>query len=149
MIRLNEWFVMQILISTAVGFGIGALFLVDVPGWISWCPNGLLGLLHAALHALPVILLLILLASLTIGLALQQRLFSRLRAEHAKALEILAESSAGIMAFQQYLWKRQYVGLHDPVFTRCADYLRRYWVGWLWFFLLVIVASVLAIMTKT
>ncbi len=101
------------------------------------------------MHALPVILTLALLVGLTIGLALQQSLFSRLRAEHPKALEILAESSAGIMAFQRYLWKRQYVGLHDAVLTRRADYLRHYWVGWLWFFLLVVVASVVAIATKT
>ena len=101
------------------------------------------------MNVLPVILTLVLLVSLTIGLVLQQRLFFRLRAEHPKALEILAESSAGIMAFQRYLWKRQYLGLHDPVFTRRADYLRRYWVGWLWLFLLVAVALLVAITTKT
>lgn len=101
------------------------------------------------MYALPVILTLVLLVGLTIGLALQQRLFSRLRTEHPKALQILAESSAGIMAFQRYLWKRQYLGLHDPAFNRRADHLRRYWVGWLWFFLLVVVTSALAITTKT
>lgn len=104
---------------------------------------------RAAMHALPVILLLVLLVSLMIGLVLQQRLLSRLRAEHPKALEILAQSSAGIMAFQRYLWKRQYLGLADAAFTQHADYLRRYWAAWLMFFLLVIVSSVVAITTKT
>ena len=37
---------MRILISIAVGLGIGVLFLVDVLGWISWCPNGVLEFLH-------------------------------------------------------------------------------------------------------
>ncbi len=100
------------------------------------------------MHTLPVVLLVVLLVGLTIGLALQQRLCSRLSVEHPKALEILAESSAGIMAFQRYLWKRQYLGLHDAAFTRRADFLRGYWVGWLLLFLLVVVASVLAITTE-
>ena len=37
---------MRILISTAVGLGIGILFLADVLGWVSWCPNDVLGFLH-------------------------------------------------------------------------------------------------------
>ena len=37
---------MRILISIAVGLGIEVLFLVDVLGWISWCPNRVLGFLH-------------------------------------------------------------------------------------------------------
>ncbi len=101
------------------------------------------------MHALPVILLLILLVGLAIGLALQQALYCRLRAEHPKALEILAESSAGVMAFQRYLWKRQYLGLGDVAFTRRADSLRRYWTAWLLFFLVVVMASVVAIAAKT
>ena len=95
------------------------------------------------------ILVIALLAFVVIGLILQHRLYERLRSKHPGALQILAESSAGIMAFQRYLWKRQYLGLDDAAFTRSADYLRRYWVGWLLFFLLVVVASVLAITSKT
>ena len=90
-----------------------------------------------------------LLAGVAIGLILQHRLYDRLSSQHPAALQILAESSAGIMAFQRYLWKRQYLGLDDAAFTQRADYLRRYWVGWLFFFLLVVVASILAITTKT
>ena len=101
------------------------------------------------MHALLAILLLVLLVGLAIGLALQHRLYSRLVVEHPKALEILAESSAGIMAFQRYLWKRQYLGLDDVAFTRRADSLRRYWLAWLLFFLLVVAAAIVAVSTKT
>src|SRR6266496_1674651 len=88
---------------------------------------------------------LVLLAGIAIGLVLQHTLFSRLRTEHPKALEILAESSAGIMAFQRYLWKRHYLGLDDGPFTRRADSLRRYWKVCFLYFLLIVVAHVVAI----
>src|SRR5258708_488774 len=86
-----------------------------------------------------------LLVAIAIGLVLQHMLYSRLRTAHPKALEILDESSAGIMAFQRYLWKRQYLGLGDGSFTRRADSLRRYWKACFLFFLLVVVALVAAI----
>ncbi len=35
-----------IIVSTMVGFGIEILFLVDVLGWISWCPNSVVEFLH-------------------------------------------------------------------------------------------------------
>ena len=66
------------------------------------------------MHALLAILIVVLLVGIAIGLVLQHLLYSRLCTEHPKALEILAESSAGIMAFQRYLWKRQYLGLGGP-----------------------------------
>jgi hypothetical protein len=97
------------------------------------------------MHTLLVILILVLLVGIAIGLVLQHMLYSRLSAEHPKALEILAESSAGIMAFQRYLWKRQYLGLGDGPFTRRADSLRRYWTACFLFSLLVVVAFVVAI----
>ena len=91
------------------------------------------------------ILIVVLLVGVAVGLSLQHRLYSRLRTEHPKALEILAESSAGIMAFQRYLWRRQYLGLHDEAFTRRANSLRRYWTACFLFFLLAVVALVVAI----
>jgi hypothetical protein len=89
--------------------------------------------------------ILVLLVGVAIGLVLQHALYSRLRTAHPKALEILDESNAGIMAFQRYLWKRQYLGLGDGPFTRRADSLRRYWTACFLFFLLVIVALIAAI----
>jgi len=97
------------------------------------------------MYTLLVILTVVLLVGIAIGLVLQHMLYSRLSTEHPKALEILAESSAGIMAFQRYLWKRQYLGLGDGPFTRRADSLRRYWTACLLYFLLVVVALVVAI----
>jgi hypothetical protein len=90
-------------------------------------------------------LIVVLLMGIAIGLVLQHMLYSRLITEHPKVLEILAESSAGIMAFQRYLWKRQYLGLADRPFTRRADSLRRYWGACFLLFLLVVVALVVAI----
>src|SRR6266481_6327030 len=97
------------------------------------------------MHALFAILIVVLLVGIAVGLVLQHRLYSRLSTEHPKALEILGESSAGIMAFQRYLWKRQYLGLNDRAFTRRADFLRRYWEVCLVLFLLVVVALVVAV----
>jgi hypothetical protein len=97
------------------------------------------------MHTLFATLCLVLLAGIAIGLVLQQMLYSRLRAQHPKALKILDESSAGIMAFQRYLWRRQYLGLDDAPFTRRADSLRRYWKACFLFFVLVVVAVVVAI----
>jgi hypothetical protein len=37
---------MRILISTAVGLGVGALFLVNVLGWVPWCPSTVFMVLH-------------------------------------------------------------------------------------------------------
>jgi hypothetical protein len=91
------------------------------------------------------ILIVVLLAGIAIGLALQHMLYSRLSTEHPKALEILDESSAGITAFQRYLWKRHYLGLGDASFTRRADSLRRYWKACFLFFLFVVVTLVAAI----
>jgi hypothetical protein len=92
-----------------------------------------------------VLLTVVLLLGVAAGLVLQHMLFSRLSTEHPKVLEILAESSAGIMAFQRYLWKRQYLGLDDGAFTRRADFLRRYWEVCFLFFLLVVVALVVGL----
>ena len=100
------------------------------------------------MHVLFAILTVVLLAGIAVGLVLQHMLYSRLSTEHPKALEILAESSAGIMAFQRYLWKRQYVGLDDGAFTRRADSLRRYWTACFLFFLLVVVALIVAITSR-
>ena len=97
------------------------------------------------MHTLLAILIVVLLVGIAVGLVLQHALYSRLRTAHPKALDILAESSAGVMAFQRYLWKRQYLGLGDGTFTRRADSLRRYWKACFLFFLLVVVALVVAI----
>jgi hypothetical protein len=97
------------------------------------------------MNALLATLFVVLLAGIAIGLVLQHMLYSRLSTEHPKALEILAESSAGIMAFQRYLWRRQYLGLGDGAFTRSADLLRRYWTACFMFFLLVVVALLVSI----
>ena len=97
------------------------------------------------MHALLAILIVVLLVGIAIGLVLQHLLYSRLSTEHPKALEILAESSAGIMAFQRYLWKRQYLGLGDGPFTRRADSLRHYWTVCFLFFLLVVGTFVVAV----
>lgn len=35
-----------IIVSTMVGFGIEVLFLIDVLGWISWCPGRVFQVLH-------------------------------------------------------------------------------------------------------
>jgi len=53
------------------------------------------------MHAVFTILVVVLLVNTAIGLVLQHRLYGRLRSEHPKALEVLAQSSAGIMAFQR------------------------------------------------
>jgi len=83
-----------------------------------------------------------LLAGIATGMVLQQMLHTRVGSGDPEAMEILAESSAGIMAFQRYLWKRQYLGLGDGPFTLRADSLRRYWMACFLFFLLVVVALV-------
>ncbi len=95
--------------------------------------------------ALFTILVVVLLVAVAIGLVLQHRLYERLRSEHPKALEILAESSAGIMAFQRYLWKRHYLGLSDSAFTRRADSVRRYWTAFLLYYLLVVFVLMLVL----
>ena len=100
-----------------------------------------------AMNTLLAILCVALLVNIAIGLVLQHILYGRLRIEHPKALEILDESSAGIMAFQRYLWKRQYLGLVDGSFTRRADSLRRYWKACFLIFLLVVVAVVISMST--
>jgi len=87
----------------------------------------------------------VLLAGIAVGLVLQRMLYSRLSTEHPKALQILAESSAGMMAFQRYLWKRQYRGLGDRAFTRRADFLRRYWEACFLFFLLLVLVAAVAV----
>jgi len=97
------------------------------------------------MHALLAILIVVLLVGIATGLVLQHMLYSRLSTEHPKALEILAESSAGILAFPRYLWRRQYLGLGDGPFTRRADSLRRYWKACFLFFLLVVVALMVAV----
>jgi hypothetical protein len=53
------------------------------------------------MNVLLAILIVALLLGIVAGLVLQHMLYSRLGTEHPKALEILAESSAGIMAFQR------------------------------------------------
>jgi hypothetical protein len=92
------------------------------------------------MHSLLAILCVVPLVGIAIGLVLQHTLYSRLRAGHPKALEILDESSAGITAFQRYIWKRHYLGLGDESFTRRADSLRRYWKACFLIFVLVVVA---------
>lgn len=97
------------------------------------------------MHSLFAILCVVLLVSIAGALCLQHSLFSRLRDEYPTVLACLDESSAGIMAFQRYLWKRQYVGLEDEAFTRRADMLRRFWKVCFLLFLVVAVAAVVAI----
>ena len=97
------------------------------------------------MHALFTILVVVLLVGSAIGLVLQHRLYERLRSEHPKALETLAESSAGIMAFQRYFWRQHYLGLGDALFNRRADSVRRYWKGWFLYFSLVVVALIVAL----
>ena len=99
------------------------------------------------MHILLATLCVALLVVIAVGLVLQHTLYSRLRTEHPKALEILDESSAGIMAFQRYLWRRQYLGLGDGSFTRRADSLRRYWQACFLCFLLVVIVLVVTIST--
>ena len=96
------------------------------------------------MHALFTILVVVLLVAVGIGLVLQQRLYERLRSEHPSALQILAESSAGVMAFQRYLWKRHYRGLADAGFTQRADFVRRYWAACFLYFLLTLLALIVA-----
>ncbi|HOX59031.1 MAG TPA: hypothetical protein P5205_18040 [Candidatus Paceibacterota bacterium] len=97
------------------------------------------------MHPLFVILIIVLLAGIAVGLVLQHRLYSRLTTEHSNALQHLDESSDGIMAFQRYLWKRQYLGLGDAALTRRADSLRRYWTICFLFFLSVLAALIVAV----
>jgi hypothetical protein len=92
------------------------------------------------MHTLFTILVVVLLVGIAVGLVLQHRLYERLRSDHPRALAIIEESSAGIMAFQRYLWKRHYLGLGDALFTRRADFVRRYWAVWLLYFVLVALA---------
>ena len=97
------------------------------------------------MHTLFMILVIVLLAGIGFGLFMQHRLYERLRSEHPSALRILAESNAGIMAFQRYLWKRHYLGLGDAVFTQRADSVRRYWTAFFRCFLLVLLALIVAV----
>ena len=101
------------------------------------------------MHALFTILVVILLVGIAIGLVLQHSLYVRLRSEHPQALEILAESSAGIMAFQRYFWKRHYLGLGDALFNQRADSVRRYWKVWFLYFLLVFLALIFVLSVGT
>ncbi len=94
------------------------------------------------MHALFVVLFAVLLVAIAIGLFLQQRLYARLRSQHPRALVVLAESSAGIMAFQRYLWRRHYLGLGDGPFTRRADSIRRYWKACSLYFLCFVVVFI-------
>jgi len=96
-------------------------------------------------HILFAVLCVVLLAGIAIGFVLQHRLYSRLTTEHPKALQHLDDSSDGIMAFQRYLWKRQYLGLGDGALTRRADSLRRYWTICFLFFVSVVVALIVAV----
>ena len=92
------------------------------------------------MHAVLTTLLIVLLVGTAIGLFLQQRLYARLRRHHPSALETLAENSAGIMAFQRYLWRRHHLGLGDALFNQRADRVRRYWKAWFLFFFLGVLA---------
>jgi hypothetical protein len=98
-----------------------------------------------AMQVLVTILVVVLLVGIAIGLLLQQRLYALLRGQHPRALEVLAESSAGVMAFQRYLWRRHYVGLGDAPFTRRADSVRSYWKACFLYSLLVIAAVIVAL----
>ena len=91
------------------------------------------------------ILVAVLLAGIAIGLIMQHRLYERLRRDHPRALRILAESNAGVMAFQRYLWKRHYLGLDDAVFTRLADSVRRYWTAFFLYSLLAVLALIVGL----
>lgn len=95
--------------------------------------------------ALFTILVVVLVVGIAVGLVLQHRLYERLRSDHPKALETLAESSAGIMAFQRYMWKRHYLGLADALFNQRADSVRRDWKAWFVHFLLVVLALVVVL----
>ncbi len=97
------------------------------------------------MHLLLAILYGVLFAGAIVGMRLQHLLQARLRATHPQALRILDESAAGVMAFQRYLWRRQYVGLGDASFARRADFLRRYWQAFFTFFLLALAILATAI----
>ncbi len=101
------------------------------------------------MHALFIILVVVLLAGVAIGLILQHRLYERLRNDHPKALETLAESNAGVMAFQRYVWKRHYLGLGDGLFNERADSVRRYWKAWFLCFLLLVLVLIVALRLGT
>ena len=95
------------------------------------------------------ILVIVLLAGVAVGLILQHRLYERLRSGHPKGLETLAESGAGIMAFQRYIWKRHYLGLGDALFNQRADCVRRYWKVWFLYFSLLVLALIVALRVGT
>ncbi len=97
------------------------------------------------MNSLLPILFVALLVGIAIGLVLQQMLFARLRTQHPRAFEALYESGADIMAFPRFLWKRHYRGLADELFTRRADFLRRYWVVCFALLLLVVIGFVVSI----
>ncbi len=101
------------------------------------------------MHVPFTILVVVLLAGTAIGLVLQHRLYERLRYGHPKVLQTLAESSAGITAFQRYFWKRHYLGLGDALFNQRADCVRRYWKAWFLYFLLLVLTLIVALRVGT
>ena len=101
-----------------------------------------------AMPTLLAIMCSVLLAGIVMAFFLQHSLFSRLSVEHPTVSACLNESSAGIMAFPRYLWKRQYLGLGDEAFTRRADTLRRFWKACFLFFLLFVAILLGAIALK-
>ena len=98
-----------------------------------------------AMHSLLAVLVVALLLGIAVGLFLQHRLYVLLRSQHPRALEVLAESSAGVMAFQRYLWRRHYLGLGDAPFNRRAGFIRSYWKTCFLYSLLVIASVIVAL----
>jgi len=86
-----------------------------------------------------------LLVAAAIGLVLQQTLIARLCRRHRKVWECLHESSAGIMAFDRFLWLKQYRTLGDEQFNRRAGFLRGYWVAFFVMFILAVIVAFVSI----
>ena len=91
------------------------------------------------------ILCVALLVAACIGVGLQQSLIYRLCKLHPKMWECLHESSAGIMAFDRFLWLKQYRTLGDERFNRRANFLRGYWVAFFVIFILAVVVAFVSI----
>ncbi len=90
--------------------------------------------------SLPILSLALLVAGV-IGLILQQALIARLCKRHRKVWECLHESSAGILAFDRFLWLKQYRTLGDAQFNRRAGFLRGYWIAFFVMFIVVVIVA--------
>ena len=97
------------------------------------------------MNSLIAILSVALLVTAAIGVGLQQALLFRLCKRHPKMWECLHESSAGIMAFDRFLWLKQYRTLGDEQFNRRAGFLRGYWIAFFALLLLIVIVALVSI----